>query len=502
MAANLGELFIELGVFADTQELQKFENKLNNVVKKTKEATQENKKLDTSVKDFIKGIGAVGAAVAGAVVALSKLTESLVKSNQEFLNLTRTSDISLSTFQKWNNVGKMLGVNNAAAQIENLNQKLFELKLTGQGAEGFMLAGINPLGQDAQGVMEQLRNRIQGLDDTSASYLLRQMGLDPSMLHLLRMTREEFEELGATVSKYQLTDEQTKQIQAMNIQLQIAQTKLNYLKDRAILAIMPYFVEFMKSLARVSEMLARVGKSVGDFVVKWRGLVGGIVLGLARIKPVATFFAGMSKSIGSLIVKLPIFGRFLGAIGGVAARALLPFTALYLILDDLAVFFRGGKSVIGEIKDWSQEKFSEISGAFSKIFGGDALGGLGELGSSLLGILNDIASTIEKIFNFLIGGKNFNPYELGVKLGENIGKWLMENKERVNKALTGRGESIREDGTLLNGIPVKNIIHGNTTTNQEDNRQISMTNHIYTSQAAQTVQDELAYAQQYAYSYA
>ena len=257
MASSLGELFIELGVFADTKELQQFEERLkkvNDTMKKTKDT---NNKLSKNLGAFIKGLAGVATAITGAIYAVNKLTDSLVAQNQEFLNLTRNSDIALGTFQKWNNIGRMLGVRNAAQQIASLNQKLFELKLTGQGAEGFILAGINPLGQDAEGVMEQLRNRVAGLDDTAATFLLSRMGIDPSMLHLLRMTREEFEAFNQVTKQYRLSEEQTKQIQALNIQLETARIKLQYLKDRAILLLMPYLVKFTQSLARVTEFLTK-----------------------------------------------------------------------------------------------------------------------------------------------------------------------------------------------------------------------------------------------------
>ena len=259
------------------------------------EQIDKNKELANEVAGVVKGIGVFIGAITGAAIALNRLTNDLVQSNQAMLNLTRTSDISLSTFQKWNSIGKMLGVQNAAQQLEGLNQRLFELRLTGQGARGFQLAGINPAGQDAEGILEQLRGRIQRMDDTSASYLLREMGLDPQMLHILRLGREEFEELGQTIKKYQLTDKQRAEIQKMNIQLEIARQKIQYLKDRAILAIMPYFVELAKSFARVTEMLLRWGKAIKNANVWWRGLITGLVYGLGRLEKVRLFFKDFQK---------------------------------------------------------------------------------------------------------------------------------------------------------------------------------------------------------------
>lgn len=331
MATSLGELFIELGVFADTEEVKKFEEQLKKTVKTVKENKKETSKLSKSIGDFVKSLRRSYLAIAGAVYAINRLTNSLIESNQQFLNLTRTSDISLSTFQKWNNIGRMFGIKNAAEQIAGLNERLFDLMLTGQGAEGFILAGINPMGQSAEGVMEQLRNRVAGLNDTAASYLLKQMGLDPTMLHLLRMSRQEFEELGQAIKKYQLTEEQRAEIQKINIQLQIAGMKLQYIKDRALLALLPIWTRFIESLARVAEGLGRIVKGIDDFLNKIPGLKEAII--------------GIGAAF--MIAFQPVW-------------ALL--TAIYLIIDDIVGYFEGKDSLFGHfINGWKdfQNEFKQ-----------------------------------------------------------------------------------------------------------------------------------------------
>lgn len=333
--ASLGELFVELGVFADTKEAEIFDKKLkeievsaNKTVKKINENVNANDKLNTSLKGLVKGFAGVVTAVTGAALVLNKIPNDLAQSNQALLNLTRTSDIAQGTFQKWNNIGKMLGVQSAAQQIEGLNQRLFQLMLTGEGATGFQLAGINPIGQDAEGVIEQLRARIVGMNDTAATYLLQQMGLDPQMLHLLRLSREEFEALGQTVKQYQLSPQQTKQIQAMNVQLQIASIRLKYLKDSAILAIMPAWIKLVESFARVTEGLAKFinwlnkAETLGAKVTK-------ILLGVAAAIGVVT------AAIWALTAH-PIIATITAIIG-----------LFYVLIDDVVAYMNGGGSFIG-----------------------------------------------------------------------------------------------------------------------------------------------------------
>lgn len=375
--AKLGELFIELGVAGDVKELEEAVNKMKEQVAVTQTqvrldearakalekirqaqtkadkqriakaynnektlimqeaevaATQRQigakRVLGGELAKLVTGFTAFVGAVAGAAYALNRLTNELVQSNQAFLDLTRTSDISLQTFQEWDSVGKMFGVQNAAQEISNLNDKLFNLMLTGEGARGFQLAGIDPRGQDAEGVMEQLRDRVATLDDTSASYLLRQMGIDPKMLHLLRMTREEFSSLTAEMKKYQLTPKQRRDIQLMNVQLQIAAQKLQYLKQRAILALMPVWVKFVQSFARVAEGFARI--------VKWVTSTKEGIIALAGA--ITTILIPAIYALYIAISSHPI----------VAAITAI-FSTLYLLFDDIVGYFQGKNSMLGAL---------------------------------------------------------------------------------------------------------------------------------------------------------
>ena len=385
---SLGELFVQLVFEGDTSKANNFINKTKEIIDLTDKQIRKNKLLIQYLKDlreaqseaqkkliksnFAKEIKkleleeelskatekqnthseavkkAYGkfikltAAITGTVYAIKRLTDSLINENQEFLNLTRTSDIALSSFQKWNSIGRMLGVPNAEQQIKSLNERIFELKLTGANASGFMLAGIRPT--NADDVMEQLRGRVKGLNDTAASYLLRQLGLDPTMLHLLRLTRSEFEALNNDVKQYRLTPEQSKSIQLLNIQLQIANQKLKYLKDRVVLAILPYWVKFVNYVAKAAV-------AVGKFINENKDL----------IKILARFcvsFAAVIAAFGTFILTLKAVPVALKAIEvGLLALAKNPaiigwtalFAGLALILDDIATFFMGGESYTGDI---------------------------------------------------------------------------------------------------------------------------------------------------------
>lgn len=348
---SIGELFVELGVVGNTEQVEKFNKKIKETAKSMDLTLKSTIKTNDGVVNFVKGIAGFIGAITGAAIAANKFTNDLVSSNQAMLDLTRTTDIAQGTFQKWGSIGKMLGVENADQQLASLNQRLFDLMLTGEGARGFQLAGINPMGQDAKGVLEQLRARVSGMNDTTATYLLQQMGLDPKMLHLLRMSRDEFEALGRTIDKYQLTPEQTKQIQAMNMQIRIAGIKLRYLKDKAILALMPYWVKFLQGITKVVDKFTSFVKWVKQGAT-WGAKLTKIVLGLA-----AGFAAWsattviVAKTIGfvtTAVKALRVAFLALTANPIIAGLTLLA-GALYLIADDVVGYFQGKNSVLGAI---------------------------------------------------------------------------------------------------------------------------------------------------------
>ena len=384
---SLGDLFVQLGVVGDASEidevikkaqtqleLTKKQIKANEKVKESGKKFEENFKFDKIRKQFTKfqegfrigiagkngvggiiqglgqglkavasngavaglAIGAVVGAIAGLVIgavkayqALDRLTESLVQSNQQWVNFIHQTDLAFDRLQSYSVVAslfdKSLGMDGAAGSIKELNDRLFELQLTGEGARGFQIGGINPVGQDAFGILEQVRKRIKGLGDTQAAYLLKQIGLDARLLPMLRMEAKEFEHLRKVQERYILTEDQRLEIQRMNIQLELARQKWQYLKDRAILAIMPHFVRLTKNLTFMVEVWVRMGKAIHDF---W--------------KNIHTTNDALGKT-------LQIFKNIKSAIDVLLHPFRALFKFLYLIVDDIQHYFNGGGSVLGMI---------------------------------------------------------------------------------------------------------------------------------------------------------
>lgn len=473
-------------------------------------AIDGKKELAKNIAGVVKGVGVFVGAIAGAAAALNKFTNDLVQTNQAMLDLTRNTDIAQGTFQKWGNIGKMLGVDNVEQQLEGLNQRMFDLMLTGEGARGFQLAGINPVGQDAEGVLEQLRARVSGMNDTTATYLLQQMGLDPRMLHLLRLTRQEFDGLSEAIRKYQLSPDDTKRIQAFNIQIQIAGIKLRYLKDKAIMALMPAWTQFLHSLARVTEGLETAVKWVSDFISKSPALQ-------SALKGIAAAMAVI------LAITQPLWAAFVG---------------LYLIIDDVVGYFQGKDSLLGAflyylddlqnkinnsidtpqwIKDLlaligSVDKLDKLNETIANIkSGGNKKVNLFDAGGNILGGMNikgqehfarNLGLALGELIRQSITGNEADgtvtgeaaPVDYKVKV--ELPEWIKNMFTEVAAMSEGKGyvgTLPNLDNMFITPAMQRNISNSSTTTNT-DNRQINMTNNIQTSQASTDLINQLAYA--------
>lgn len=486
MGASIGELFIELGVVGNPEQVEAFNKKIKEVAKNFDMTVKSAIKSNSAIKSFEDGLKKLQAALKATAIVqtvnkLNQLTNALVESNQAMLNLTRTSDISLKTFQKWDSIGRMFGIRNAAQQLEGLNKRLFELRLTGEGARGFQIAGINPIGQDAEGVLEQLRARVKGLSDTSASWLLEQMGLDPQMLNLLRMEREEFEKLNAELKKYRLTPEQRRSIQQMNIYLEVSKQKLQYLKDRAILAIMPAWNKFMESLARVTEGLARFVKWVSDLI--------------SQSPRLQIALKGIAAALGVLLAIInPLWAALI---------------ALYLIVDDIMGYFQGKDSLIGVFINGIEAYMSELKEK------------LGELTFNKLipEITIDVTKVIIKageiafdqvkdaVAEQFVKGRPLPSWAVGPVALYAGGVMLHEKAKELSK-ITEAGVITGEAAPIAGGyagvLPdiTKSFetpqmfqnLNNNSQTYNNDNRQVNQNNYITTTQPAFDIERDLRYA--------
>lgn len=278
---------------------------------------------DKSVKGFLSSAKGIATAVGLAVISLDRMSTSLAKNNQELINFTRQTGLSIDNLNKVAGAGMLVDVNfseeKAAQGLMELQSNLAQIRLGQGNIAPFQMLGISPVGKNATQIIEDLREAIKGVDDMTAVNLIQQMGLSPEFISLLRMTRQEYEEFSAISQQYMLTDQQRAVLQKYGIELKLVNQHMNNLKDRALIATLPYLTQFLRGFTAIVEVIAKGTKAIKGILEYIDKLPFGLAaVGLAALSLVAKF--------NPLIRTL---------------------TLLYLILEDLAVWAMGGDSIIG-----------------------------------------------------------------------------------------------------------------------------------------------------------
>lgn len=329
---NIGEFFVTLGVNAET----------------------------TKVKDFVKTVSDLPLEAAGAIAALGGISFELTKIAEESINaavgfqmFSNQTGLSSQELQRWQIIAEQANVSgeSVAQSVGALQRNLANIRMGRGDIAPFQLLGISA-NQDAFKVLQDLRQRIQGMDRATATNMVTRMGISADMMNVLTLPEQQFVKFSNTVRGQ--TEDQTKE----------------FLKAKLALT---QFGMVVKELGMnfIANLINAFGRLV-DFLERFKGgmLALGIVLGA-----VAVAFAPMTSAL-----------------------LLLSF-----ILEDLAVWAMGGKSIFKE----AFEGLKEI------------LGSPIESLKVLLQLLKDVAQQVEhlthldkmtdKLGDFLLKSGYINP---------------------------------------------------------------------------------------------
>lgn len=465
---NLGELFIEIGVIGDSKKLDEFNKKVKETVFGSEDAAKKAEAFGKALKIIGKRAALVVGALTAAYWAMDRLTASLAKQNLAMLNLTRTSSVALETYQKWATIGKIAGVSGIEQQIRSLDQRIFNLRLTGEGARGFQLAGILPT--NAEDVLNQLRNRVSGMNNTAASYLLEQMGLSPEMITLLKMGRDEWEQYLKVQEKFTLNKDQRKELDKMNRQLEVARLKMQYLKDSVLLALLPLFLKISQAIAAIAGGIAQAI----NWVTKAKTPLAQLTRAL--LTTLGTFIALKAVMLSWKVLMLALPFLINGVkLALVALKRQMDITTLgitlllewlFLIAEDIWGYFNGKDSLIGTI-----------------------INGIKDL--DLKGFIDfPVPKWLEYLIE-LIHWKDKNrakgaAYDLLGIFGPvgSVLSWKLQHDQAI-KDLGNNYDSVM--------TPAGKTVTYTTTNNQSI--PVNQTNYIYTNEAASTVNNNLRYTQ-------
>ena len=417
--ASIGQLFIELGVKADTQQINK---------------------VDAGVKSLRSNLLLVSAAFTGAVVGLDRFVNSALKGVVSLQNLNAQTGLSIEKLQRFQQAGQLsnlaLSADQIAQSIGNVQKNIAAIRI-GQGdISPFQLLGVDVAGQDAFGVIEQLRGAIRGLDPATATNLISQIGLSPDFINLLRLSRKEFELLSENTF---LNPKQRADIDKAGTSMKALQLRFKALKDQAVAKIAP---ELTKLVQQFFKWMKDNGKAIIE-------VIAGMARGFAKFaQAIGNAFSLVTQFIDGLVG----MERGIKILAGAFALLTLSFSpflaglaAIILLLDDIAVFRAGGDSVIGELVKAFEDlpDFAKIlgigaGGATLLTFLGSLTKALGALAIPAAALAIPLASVVASL-TFLA-----NAPEFGKKIAEAIDK--TEGGQKLGDALLDIRDTTRTGG--------------------------------------------------------
>lgn len=318
---KVGELFVFLGIKVDDKQLKGFDKGLKGV---------------TGQLDLTK------LAAVGAIYAIDRFIESSVAGGVALYNFTQQTGDSAQALQQWQvaaaSANPALGVDQIAQSIQTLENNLVEIRKFGQGnASPFAWLQIDIAhGENAIDVLEQLRDRVQGLDRVTAVNLIQKMGLNPGFINILTRSKEEFDALVKSMSR---SDGTINTLQKMGER--IANLKLNLIlfKDNLIADFAPAINKLLDVLQNFGQAISRAFAMIKEFSEEspnlFRNIATGVGVLLAALNPLKTTIVG-----------------------------------LLLLLEDLYVYKKGGNSLIGELFGEKGQNFTtgKIAGQGGTLF--------------------------------------------------------------------------------------------------------------------------------------
>ncbi len=275
-----------------------------------------------AVGDLIGGMGALEVATLGEIGALITLAvkiamvaDEAMRAAVSFQAFEVQTGLSSQELQRWQIAGQQVNVTaeQIGSSIAGLQRNLAAIRLGQGNIAPFQILGIGA-NQDAFAVLDQLRARLKTVNPATASNLVQQMGIDPAMLNILRLSNAEFATFMATARGQ--TSAQTGGL----LQLKLALTTLQLtLKDMG-LAMLDFFGPQFKLFA--------------DFVYLINQAVRGV-------RALADEFGGLAHIFKYMML-------------------LNPFGLIFLAIDDLITYFRGGNSLTGLAVEGFKKMFAAI----------------------------------------------------------------------------------------------------------------------------------------------
>ena len=325
---NIVELFAHIGIKADHAQADQF---LSSMRKGT--------------ADLLKMVG-----ITASLAAAIKMVNDSFQQSLELKKFTAETGASTAELQKWQQVADQASGSGAAVadSIRAIATNQEKIKLGQGNISGYQMLGIDPRMNPFQ-VLEQLRTKLRGLAPAMQKNLLESFGISGDLLMTLQLTNKQFDEMAgkAWVVSPAAIDGMNRARSALTE----AGQAINYFKNLIAAKLAPEITKLVRQFtewARVNQtqILAGIQKA-WDFLKRF---IEAIIHAGMVINDLVKYMGGWKIALAAIAF----------AISPVTAGIL----ALLLVLDDLYVYSKGGKSLFGEL----MKNFPALKGPLKDFF--------------------------------------------------------------------------------------------------------------------------------------
>lgn len=310
---NIVELFAHIGLKADHAQADQFLSAMR-----------------TGTKDLLKMAG-----VAFSVAEAIKMVNDSFAQALELKKFSAATGASTDELQRWQQVADQASGSGAAVadsiRAIALNQERIKL---GQGnISGYQMLGIDPR-TDPFKLLELLRQKTQGMSQGMKQNMLASFGVSGDLITTLQLTNKEFDQMAGRA--WVISPSMIEGMNKARGALTEAGQALNYFKNLIAAKLAPEITKLVKQFtewARVNQTQIVAGiQKAWEFLKR---MVETIIRAGTAINEAIKSTVGWKVALAGLVL----------LISPVTAGIM----ALLLILDDLYVYSKGGKSVFGEL---------------------------------------------------------------------------------------------------------------------------------------------------------
>ena len=489
----------------------------------------------------------------GAALVTGSFAMALRETANRFDSLgdaaTRMGNVTVEELDRFGFVAEMAGsdAQTAQASIEGLSRAIGEAANgVGRGAQAFEKFGLSARNSDGtvksvSQVIEDLRDKLDGLSQAEQSAMIQRLGMDRTMLEVLTSDTTALEaEYNKRMELLGLNaDELAEMSGAFNDGIGRMTRSLSDLFTSIAVRIMPAVTELFETFSRWvldngDKIVGVISPFVKAFEVAIRVLRNGLelVLNLASslgpIPAIIASVAGAWKAWNVLVAMSPI-GRI---VAGITALV----SVINLLIDDFQVAMKGGKSFFSfwvPLVNTINAVSDAIDNFYSYLENSGALQIFADACSSVFGFVESIVQSFGGVLQTVLGGavalftgntemlsaawdnlfdgmkgvvENFVAFFSNIFGGiSKVAKGLFNffSSDEVEGQSNGKREQGNKIPDGLNAaVAVKNVpstqaiapssIHNQTTTNTTNTRNLSQTINVSSGQEAKAIAVETA----------